>query len=275
MRDLAAQDVVVTAHLDYTSMCEAELKSQALLIEKLQSQLRGQRATQFGPKSETMDQLGLKLEEEETAKAAELGQANENGPTLPVQPEPKGKPTRRPLPSSLPRNEEMLSPADACDCGGAYRTIGEDATEEQEYIPGRFVVNRYVRPRVVCTCCNKITQAPLPSRPTEKGRPGPGLLAHVMISKYGDHLRSVIGRVWSMLNIQRAGPCFCPWSARRHKMRTMEVGWLLSSTSGSWHNGLIRAHPVRRPCPGRHTSARRRRISVIFVAPLRWRSGFD
>ena len=188
MRDLAAQDVVVATHLDYTSMCEAELKSQALLIEKLQSQLRGQRATQFGPKSETMDQLGLKLEEEETARAAELGQANESGPTLPFQPEPMSKPKRRPLPSNLPRNEEILSPGDACDCGGAYRTIGEDATEELEYIPGRFVVNRYVRPRVACTCCNKITQAPLPSRPIEKGRPGPGLLAHVMISKYGDHL---------------------------------------------------------------------------------------
>ncbi len=188
MRDLAAQDAVVAAHLDYTTMCEAELKSQALLIEKLQSQLRGQRAAQFGPKSETMDQLGLKLEEEETARSAELGRLDDGPSKLPVQSEPKIKPKRRPLPANLPRDEEILSLGDVCECGGAYRTIGEDVTEELEYIPGRYVVNRYVRPRVICSCCNKITQAPLPSRPIEKGRPGPGLLAHVMISKYGDHL---------------------------------------------------------------------------------------
>jgi transposase len=66
--------------------------------------------------------------------------------------------------------------------------LGEDVTEELEYIPGRFVVNRMVRPRMACTCCEAIVQAPLPSRPIEKGRPGPGLLAHVLVNKYADHL---------------------------------------------------------------------------------------
>lgn len=61
---------------------------------------------------------------------------------------------------------------------------------------------------------------------------------------------SVIGRFRS--SVHRAGPCFCPWSAGRHKMRTVEVGRLFSSTSGSWRHGQIRARPVRRPCSGRH-----------------------
>jgi len=56
-----------------------------------------------------------------------------------------------------------------------------------EYVPGRFVVNRFVRPRMACACCEAICQAPLPSRPIERGRPGPGLLAHVLVSKYADH----------------------------------------------------------------------------------------
>ena len=61
-------------------------------------------------------------------------------------------------------------------------------TEELEYLPGRFVVNRIVRPRMACACCERISQAALPSRPIERGRPGPGLLAHVLVSKYADHL---------------------------------------------------------------------------------------
>jgi len=83
----------------------------------------------------------------------------------------------------------VLSPGDGCGtCGGALKTLGDDATEELEYVPARFIVNRILRPRMACSCCEAICQAPLPSRPIERGRPGPGLLADVLVSKYGDHL---------------------------------------------------------------------------------------
>lgn len=68
------------------------------------------------------------------------------------------------------------------------KPLGEDVTEELDYVPGRFVVNRIVRPHLACTCCEAICQAPLPSRPIERGRPGPGLLVRVPVAKYGDHL---------------------------------------------------------------------------------------
>lgn len=57
-----------------------------------------------------------------------------------------------------------------------------------EYVPGRLIVNRIVRPRMACSDCDSFTQAPLPTRPIERGRPGPGLLAHVLVGKYADHL---------------------------------------------------------------------------------------
>jgi hypothetical protein len=60
---------------------------------------------------------------------------------------------------------------------------------------------------------------------------------------------SVIGRFRS--SAHRAGPCSCPWSVGRHKMRTVEVGRLFNSTSGSWRHGHIRSRPVHRPCSGR------------------------
>ena len=159
-------------------------KAQALEIEKLKHQLAGHRKHRFGSKSESTDQLNLelRLEEEETAAA----QAPQNEDVTDAT-EPKQKPKRKPLPSTLPRNEQVLSPGETCKCGGGLRAIGEDVTEELEYVPGRFVVNRFVRPRMACKCCDKIVQAPLPSRPIERGRPGPGLLAHVLVSKYADH----------------------------------------------------------------------------------------
>jgi transposase len=160
----------------------ALVKTQALKIAELEHQLAGHRRQRFGSKSETMDQLQLRLEEEEIAASKTVA---------PVQndtAEPKAKPKRKPLPAELPRNEEVLLPGEACACGGKLRVLGEDVTEELEYIPGRFVVNRVVRPRMACSSCETIQQAPLPSRPIERGRPGPGLLAHVLVSKYADHL---------------------------------------------------------------------------------------
>ncbi len=162
----------------------ATVKSQALEIAKLRHQLAGHRRHRFGATSETMEQLELALEDEEIAAAKQGKPAPSSGTN-----EPKNKPKRKPLPDSLPRNEEVLSPGEACGaCGGALKTLGEDITEELEYVPGRFVVNRFVRPRMACVCCEAICQASLPSRPIERGRPGPGLLAHVLVSKYADHL---------------------------------------------------------------------------------------
>ena len=158
-------------------------KAQALKISKLEHQLAGHRRHRFGAKSETADQLylELRLEEEETATAQAA--PSEDG----IAAEKNAKPKRKPLPPELPRNEEILLP-DECPCGGKLRKIGADVTEELEYIPGRFIVNRIVRPRMACSGCDTICQASLPSRPIERGRPGPGLLAHVLVSKYADHL---------------------------------------------------------------------------------------
>jgi transposase len=158
------------------------VKSQALRIAGLEHQLAGLRRHRFGTRSESLDQLELSLEEEE------IETANTEKAAPPADAEPKRKPKRKPLPESLPRNEEVLSPGETCgECGGVLKTLGEDVTEELDYLPGRFVVNRIVRPRMACTGCEAICQAALPSRPIERGRPGPGLLAHVLVGKYADH----------------------------------------------------------------------------------------
>ena len=161
----------------------AEIRSRDVLIEKLKHQLAGMRRDRFGASSEALDQLELVLEGEEIAHAAETT------PEPPAPTEPKVRPKRKPLPKHLPRTDQVIEPAATCTtCGGGLRPLGEDVTEELEYIPGRFVVRRIVRPKLSCRCCETIHQAPMPSRPIERGRPGPGLLAHVLVSKYADHL---------------------------------------------------------------------------------------
>ena len=171
---------------DLASRLIAEVKAQAILIEKLRHQLAGHRAHRYGTSAETAEQLQLALETSELAAAAMTARLR-----LPdVDDVAKGKPKRRPIPDHVPRMEVELSPArdDCASCGGPLRRVGEDVTEELEYVPGRFVVNRLVRPRFACRGCEVFTQAALPSRPIERGRPGPGLLAHILVSKYADHL---------------------------------------------------------------------------------------
>ena len=160
-----------------------ELRNRDLLIEKPKHQLAGQRWQRFGATSEVFDQfeLELGLEDEEIGRGADAVP----DPTPGVKKQAK----RRPLSDHLPREETVLPLGDRCIAQrGLFKRLGKDVTEELEYIPGRFVVKRLVRPRLACSDCERFHQAPLPPRPIERGRPGPGLLAHVLDSKYCDHL---------------------------------------------------------------------------------------
>jgi transposase len=67
------------------------------------------------------------------------------------------------------------------------RLFGEDVAEILEYIPANFKVIRHVRPKFACKQCERIVEAPAPSRTIERGLAGPGLIAHVLVSKYADH----------------------------------------------------------------------------------------
>ena len=120
-----------------------ELYNRDLLIEKLKHQLAGLRRHQFGSRSEGLDQLEMRLEDEWIAQAVEAPAAQVDAEAD----ENRAKPKRNPLPAHLPRTENVLSPGEAClSCGGGLKILGEDVTEELEYVPGRFVVNRTAAP---------------------------------------------------------------------------------------------------------------------------------
>jgi transposase len=141
----------------------------------------------FGTSSEKItreiEQLELQLEELEVGKA-------ERAEATPASEPSAKRPSRQPLPEHLPREVHVHLPeADACTaCGGELRNLGEDVSEMLEYVPASFKVIRHVWPKLCCTKCDVILEAPAPSRPIERGLPGPGLLAHVLVAKYADHL---------------------------------------------------------------------------------------
>jgi transposase len=106
-----------------SELLAADVKALTLKVEQLQHQLHGANRHRFGSKSEGMV--------EQTALAALL--------------EPKAKPKRKPLPEHLERIEQILSVGGDCpECGGDVSKLGEDITEELEYIPGCFVVNKII-----------------------------------------------------------------------------------------------------------------------------------
>jgi transposase len=168
---------------------EQEIAHLKLLIAKLQRM-------QFGRKSEKLtqqiEQLELRLEELQATPAENANPPQEPLPSETSSPEATApeKPVRRALPAHLPRQTKRYEPKETCcpDCGGALHKLGEDISEMLEYVPASFLVVRQVRPKLSCTKCDRIVQAAAPSRPIERGVAGPGLLAHVLVSKYADHL---------------------------------------------------------------------------------------
>lgn len=189
--DIAALKALMRATVDayeaQVSGLRQQLDTRVLEIESLKLQIAKLRRMQFGAKSEKLDrqigQLELRLEELQADEGEVAAQA-----AAPRQ-SAKGASVRRPLPEHLPREDHVYEPESQCcpDCGGALHLLGEDISEQLEYVPGHWRVLRHRRPKKTCQRCEVIVQAAAPSRPIERGLPGPGLHAHVLVAKFCDH----------------------------------------------------------------------------------------
>jgi transposase len=159
-------------------------------IETLRRLVTTLKRRRFGRSSEKQhpDQLALAIE----AIEEQLGAVDAEIPAPAPASSADGPktPRRKPLPAQLPREDRRHEPEGrACPaCGGALHAIGEDVSEVLDYVPAQFTVIRHVRPRFACRSCESIHQMPMPSLPIERGRPGPGLLAQVLVAKFCDHL---------------------------------------------------------------------------------------
>ena len=174
------------------AMAQDALTAQAE-IARLKFQLARYRRVEFGGSSEKLareaEQLELALEALETDQAEQLATASPAAGTAVETAAEAQKPARRPLPQHLPR-EDLRHPAPCTcpGCGGALRKIGDEVTETLDYVPGRFKVIRHIREKLSCRTCDTVVAAPAPDHAIARGRAGAGLLAHIVVSKYDDHL---------------------------------------------------------------------------------------
>jgi len=144
-------------------------------IDDLQNQLEWFKRHVFGRRSEKLLPNQLTLFQGMTAEQETPSEESSQKPT-----DVSGRSKKH-----LNAQEDLICPC----CGHAKQVMGEEVTEELDYVPASFVVRQHVRIKYACKNCQEgVVIADLPVRPIEKGRPGPGLLSHVLTSKYGDHL---------------------------------------------------------------------------------------
>ena len=148
---------------------------------------------QFGRKSERLpeEQFLFAFEEIEATLAEGAAEAGKRSVTLRTQQVRQRRANRGRLPAHLPRIEMVLAPeASACPCcQGPLVEIGVDAAERLDVIPAQFRVVVTKRPKLACrACAGVVLQAPAPARLIEGGIPTEATVAHVLVSRYADHL---------------------------------------------------------------------------------------
>mgnify|MGYP001608726027 CR=1 FL=1 len=176
------QRMVRTLAADRANLAEAraEIERLRFIVQKLQR-------SQYGRRAERLDDHQLQLGFEDLG--ADIARAEATLPPIKAR-TPRPQTDRASLPAHLPRQDVRLDLGhQACPCcGGALHVIGETVSEMLDHVPARLQVIRISRPKYGCRACGTIHQAPAPERPIAKGLASPGLLAHVLVAKYCDHL---------------------------------------------------------------------------------------
>lgn len=187
LRALAAQALQLQSQVEAMSR---KIQNDEILIEQFKFEIAllkrhkfAKRSEQISPaQSSLLDDL---LDTDLEAIEAELKQLLPDAP----QAEPRQSPKRAPLPPQFPRTVIRHEPENTqCVCGCQLQRIGEDVSEKLDYTPGVFTVEQHVRGKWACRQCETLIQAPVPAQVIDKGIPTAGLLAHVMVAKFVDHL---------------------------------------------------------------------------------------
>jgi len=176
---------------------ELEISRLKAQLDKLRRMLFGQSSEKSRHKLENkIRQAEKRLSELETRLEAAKNCLNDNEPApygpadAVTAPEKTARNTsRKPLPADLPRETQTLLPADSVcpSCGGELKVMGETISEQLEIINTAFNVIETVRPKLTCSQCDVIVQAPLPAKPVEGSRVGSSLLARILVGKYVEH----------------------------------------------------------------------------------------
>ncbi len=195
------------------ALSESERNFLKLRIDQLRHLLYGRRSEKIPAKRDD----GLR-QDELFQEAANAIQTEESEGKETDTPERRARRARRkPIPKELPRRRVEIDvdpEMRRCpDCGEEMQCIGEQISEELEYIPALLMVIEYALKKYACKKCQTgVVMEPVPERPIKKGRPGPGLLAYVLVSKYQDHLPlNRIERILDRYSLGIHRSTLCDW----------------------------------------------------------------
>ena len=195
-RDVVADLLREHAELLATNaVLKAEAGDLKQIVQRLEHLVAELNHVLHGKKSEKLseDDRQLAFEDLESA-VAEVETEHDDQAAVSEAPRRKVTPAQRNrgnLPADLPRIEQVVEPDSLeCPCGcGQMHKIGEDRTERLDIVPAQLRVLATIRPKYACrVCTDGVTQAPVPAALIEAGLPTEGAIAHVLVSKYADHL---------------------------------------------------------------------------------------
>jgi transposase len=195
---LCVQQGELTAKDEHIARRDREIKFKDAKIERITFELARLKAWKFGAKTEAMNAQQRQmfedtLAEDEADLEAQLealqGALNTDADKAPPA---KRQPRRQPLPEQLRRVEHRHEPdSTTCPtpaCGQTMVRVGEDVSERLDIVPAEFFVQRHIRGKWACRCCQILVQAPVAPQIIDKGLPSSGLLAHTLVSRFVDHL---------------------------------------------------------------------------------------
>jgi transposase len=188
----------------------------------------------YGPRSEAFNPTQLLLFGLAIAPAAPVDPGSdqaiaaeaESGQKLTTRRINHHKHGRRELPAHLPRIEvphDLSDEQKKCPCCDQPRVcIGSESCEQLEFVAASFKVIKHVRCKYACKSCGEgcehcdgsphIEIAAKPAQPIEKGLPGPGLLAHIIVSKIQDHLPLYrLEQTFDRVGVDIARSTMCSW----------------------------------------------------------------
>ncbi len=198
---------------------EAEVNKRDSIIGLLRAQLELLRHRQHGASSEKIDrkieQFELMLEEIEASRAE--ADARSGKGLLPDLDDAPDKPKRRSLPDGLPTEERVYTAPCSCPtCGGmSFLKAADKVVQVMEHVPASVKIVRHIEKRMVCKDCDTTVSGEMPTLPIERGKPGPGLLAHIMVAKFDDHIPLYrLSEMYDRLGVDISRSVMADWVGR-------------------------------------------------------------
>jgi transposase len=212
---------------DDLDLCHEIIRQQAETIgelqrrvEQLEHQVEILLRRQFGPRRESVDPDQLRLFSDEAPEDVAEGKGEELPESEDARPKRRWRRAgRQRLPDGLPRKRveyELTDDELPCpDCGCTRTKIGEEVSEQLEYVPSSLFVIQHARFRYACRACQEhVAIADKPPQPIDKGLPGPGLLAQTITSKYSDHLPLYrLEDIFARHGVELSRATLCGWMA--------------------------------------------------------------